>query len=161
MLPHLSRCHLKMFRKHPSEQFIIRKSMAFQDIFDRIICRNNILVNVRKPQFILIFQKCDSHAFFEETAEIPGLQIGNSGDFFNADMAVIIFPDIVQDRVQSYPVFVALGLVSVNDADAEVVISWKRISKSRLLKRRMKPSGRISLAICIWIRVSLKISSFV
>ena len=47
-LPNLSRCRLKMFKERSTEQFIIGKSMSFQDIFDGIICRNNILINKGK-----------------------------------------------------------------------------------------------------------------
>ena len=47
-LPNLCWRSLKMFKEHSTEQFIIGKSMFFQDILDGIICRNNILINKGK-----------------------------------------------------------------------------------------------------------------
>ena len=53
-----------MFGEHPAEQFIIGKSMPLQDLLQRILRRDEILINAGQPEFILIFQKRKSHVFF-------------------------------------------------------------------------------------------------
>ena len=69
-----------MLLKHSPKELIIGKSMAFQDHMNRICRRNQIPVNKRKPIFVLIFQKCNAHAFLKKAAEISGLQISNLGN---------------------------------------------------------------------------------
>ena len=75
--------------------------MAFQNIMDRVPGGNQVAVNIGKAQFILVFQEGDSHAFFEKTAEISGLQKCHPGDFAGGDRPAVIPGRVGQHRVQT------------------------------------------------------------
>lgn len=75
--------------------------MAFQNITDRILCGNQIAVNIGQAKFILVFQEGNAHTFFEKAAEVSRLQKGHPGDFTDGDGTVLIPGRIGQYRVQT------------------------------------------------------------
>ncbi len=84
-----------MLRKHPAEQLVIRKTMPFQNILQRVLRRDQILINMGQPYFALVFQKGKPHMLFKKAAEIPRIQMSNPGNFRNGDRAAVILIDVV------------------------------------------------------------------
>lgn len=72
---------MELFPEHSAEQPFIGKAMALPNEFNRVIRREKLLTDEGKSHLILVFQKCNSHHFFEKAAEITFFQTCNFGDF--------------------------------------------------------------------------------
>ena len=98
-----------MFLEHPAEQLIIGEAVAFQDHMHGGFCVDQIFVNERKSVFILIFQKRNPHLFLKKTTEIAGLQVSDTGNLVQRYGTLIIFGNVIQNKVQPVKIFFLLA----------------------------------------------------
>ena len=75
--------------------------MPLQNDMNGISGCDQITINKGKTVFILIFEKCNSHFFLEEAAEVSCLETGDFCDFIQGDGLSVMFGDIVQYRFQT------------------------------------------------------------
>ena len=109
VFPYLGRRTSEMFLKHPSKQLVVGKTMPFQYYVNRIFCVDQIFVNKRQSVFVLIFQKGNAHLFLEKTAEIAGLQVSDTGNLVQRYGTLIIFGNVIQNKVQPVKIFFLLA----------------------------------------------------
>ena len=79
--------------------------MLLQNDMNRISGCDQITINKGKAVFILIFEKCNSHFFLEEAAEISCLETGDFCNLIKGDGFSVMFGNIVQHRFQTVHVF--------------------------------------------------------
>ena len=75
--------------------------MPLQNDLNGISGCDQITINKGKAVFILIFEKCNSHFFLEEAAEISCLETGDFCDLIQGDGVFVMFGNIVQYRFQT------------------------------------------------------------
>ena len=109
VFPYLGRRTSEMFLKHPAKQLVVGETMPFQYYVNRVFGVYKILVNKRKPVFVLIFQKSNSHFFLEKSAEIAGLQVSDTGNLVQRYGTLIIFGNVIQNKVQPVKIFFLLA----------------------------------------------------
>ena len=109
VFPDFGRRTSKMFLKHPAKQLVVGETMPFQYYVNRVFGVYKILVNKRKPVFVLIFQKSNSHFFLEKSSEIAGLQVSDTGNLVQRYGTLIIFGNVIQDKVQPVKIFFLLA----------------------------------------------------
>ena len=109
VFPYLGRRTSEMFLKHSSKQLVVGETMPFQYYVNRVFGVYKILVNKRKPVFVLIFQKSNSHFFLEKSAEIAGLQVSDTGNLVQRYGTLIIFGNVIQNKVQPVKIFFLLA----------------------------------------------------
>lgn len=119
--------------------------MPLQDLLQGVGRRDQIMVNVRQAEFVLVLQECQSHMFFKEAAEITGFQKCNPGNLVKGNGAVVVLHSIFQDAVQPVEIFRFLVQVCLNDFHAETVIELEQYFKKQAVEARIRPVGDHSI----------------
>src|SRR5699024_8104010 len=73
------------------KKFIIGKTVSIYDFHNRILCRNQIMVNMGYPHLVYMTGKVDSHLLLKEAAEIFPVQAKFSCDIFQEYGVGVVF----------------------------------------------------------------------
>lgn len=125
---------VEVFGEHPAEQLVVGEAVAFQDVLQRVLRRDEVLIDVGQPHLILVFQKSEPHVLLEKTAEIPGIQAGYARDLVDGDRAVIVLVRVVQDEVQTVQVLCPVVQVCLEDLYAEIVAELEQDLKKQAVE---------------------------
>lgn len=90
------------------------------------------------PDFVLVFQKSDSHIFLEKTAEISGFQRGNLRYFIERYRSVIVLRSIGKHLIQPVQIFILLIQIGPENPSAEIVIKLKHHFKQQTVETQNK-----------------------
>lgn len=136
---------MKLFPEHSAEQPFVCKTMAFPDEFNRVIGREKFLTDEGKSHLVLIFQKRNSHHFFEKTAEITFFQTCDFGNFRQRNRTPVIGTDIGKYRFQTFQIFCAFCGCAWNRAGGKVLEQLKEKFKQKTLEAEQPGIGRARL----------------
>ena len=96
--------------------------MLLQNDMNRISGCDQITINKGKAVFILIFEKCNSHFFLEEAAEISCLETGDFCNLIKGDGLAVKVGYNVQQSFQTFHYFLFQTCIVLEVVDCKIVI---------------------------------------
>ena len=69
-MPDFPRCTSVDFFEHLVEQFVVRKTVSFDDFHNAVLCVADIMVNMNQADLVDVPRERHTEALFKEAAEI-------------------------------------------------------------------------------------------